>query len=293
VRYNRSSYLNDLAQKADFARQYATNLPEYQEALFAFGIRVRMTEKNITYFYPGRDKGKRGSKLGKNYDKEGIDTALRKNRELYQGRPELRAAMSDLLQQARMGKSVAPGALNVAYNRSERERTPQRVSGKSGQYPKGKRQHSHRVPRELITKLENLRRTATTDLVAAPPGWKMLDYSKYRRVLQRFCEDSGVRPIATHGLRHSSSEVWMEAGASRDDLRILFAHQDSKTTDRYVHDRGNRLSKVADVLLLFPGKSNQDFPRNFHGEENFGQKKIAKEVFPCDVEGLQNRGGGN
>jgi hypothetical protein len=47
----------------------------------------------------------------------------------------------------------------------------------------------------------------------------------------------------------------MDAGASRDDLRILFAHQDSKTTDRYVHDRGNRLSKVAEVLELFPAAS--------------------------------------
>jgi hypothetical protein len=146
VRYNRSSYLNDLAQKADFARQYATNLPEYQEALFVFGIRVRMTGKNITYFYPEREKGKRGSKLGKNYDKEGIDTAFRKNRELYQGRPELRAAMSDLLQQARMGKSIAPGTLNVAYNRSERGGTAQKVSGKSGQYPSEKALSNTPVP---------------------------------------------------------------------------------------------------------------------------------------------------
>ncbi len=122
-------------------------------------------------------------------------------------------------------------------------------------YPKGRRQHSHRIPRELVTKLENLKLTATADLVATPPGWRMLDYSNYRRVLMGFCKQAGVGLIATHGLRHSSSEVWMEAGASRDDLRILFAHQDSKTTDRYVHDRGDRLSKVAGVLQLFPGNA--------------------------------------
>jgi len=82
-----------------------------------------------------------------------------------------------------------------------------------------------------------------------------LDYSKYRRVLRQYCEEAGVRIIASHGLRHSSSEIWMDAGASRDDIRILFAHQDGKTTDLYVHDRGNRLTKVADGLKLFPTRS--------------------------------------
>jgi integrase len=125
-------------------------------------------------------------------------------------------------------------------------------------YPKGKRQHSHHIPNELFMKLKAMRPNASSDLVAAPPGCAILDYSRYRKVLGRFCKEVGVRSIATHGLRHSSSGVWMEAGASRDDLRILFAHQDSRTTDRYVHDRGDRLTKVAEVLQLFP--------RNFHGE---------------------------
>jgi len=48
----------------------------------------------------------------------------------------------------------------------------------------------------------------------------------------------------------------MDAGASRDDLRILFAHQDGKTTDQYVHDRGNRLVKVADVIQHFPVRAS-------------------------------------
>jgi hypothetical protein len=85
----------------------------------------------------------------------------------------------------------------------------------------------------------------------------------------------------------------MDAGASRDDLRILFAHQDSKTTDRYVHDSGKRLTQVAEVLQLFPRNNHQEFPQSFHGEENFGQKKIAREVFPSDSGDLKNRGGGN
>jgi hypothetical protein len=66
--------------------------------------------------------------------------------QLYQGKPELRAAMSDLLQQARMGKSIAPGALNVAYNRSEKAPAPQKVSGKTSPYPSEKALANTPVP---------------------------------------------------------------------------------------------------------------------------------------------------
>jgi hypothetical protein len=49
----------------------------------------------------------------------------------------------------------------------------------------------------------------------------------------------------------------MAAGASRDDLRILFAHSCSSVTDRYVHDKGRRLDQVADNVVLFMRKQPQ------------------------------------
>ena len=55
----------------------------------------------------------------------------------------------------------------------------------------------------------------------------------------------GVQEVASHALRHSASELYMESGASRDDLRILFNHSTSAVTDRYVHDKGERLKDVA------------------------------------------------
>jgi integrase len=123
------------------------------------------------------------------------------------------------------------------------------------EYPKGRKQHSHRIPVELLDKLRKAKETAHSELVAVPPNWKMLDYWNYRRKLKQFCKELGLTGIGSHSLRHSSSELYMEHGASRDDLRMLFAHSNSATTDRYVHDRGTRLAKVAEVIQLFPGSS--------------------------------------
>lgn len=61
--YRGKSYIVDLANKGNFARQYATNYDEYVALLGALDIQVRIEPKNITYFYPGREHGKRGRSL--------------------------------------------------------------------------------------------------------------------------------------------------------------------------------------------------------------------------------------
>jgi integrase len=139
-------------------------------------------------------------------------------------------------------------------------RTYSRLEKVFRDYPKGKKQHSHRLPGPFLELLKEAKKVANTELVVVPVNWKMLEYSNYRRVLKRYCQEAGVSIIATHGLRHSCSEVWMEAGATRDDLRMLYAHGDSSTTDRYIHDRGTRLGKIADVIVLRP-KSSKDVPK--------------------------------
>lgn len=127
-------------------------------------------------------------------------------------------------------------------------------------YPKGKRQHSHKLPKELLHIIKQAKLKATNELVAAPAGCTMLDYSRFRKTLKGYCKHLGITSIATHGLRHSSSELWMDAGASRDDLRLLFDHKDSRTTDRYIHDKGSRLEKVAGEMSLF-GNVSHLFPK--------------------------------
>lgn len=90
VRHGRKSWVFDLVQKADVARTYATSYDEYSATLAQFKIGVQIEDKNITYFYPGRKRGKRGSKLGRFYDKEGLEEAFKENDKKYALNPELK-----------------------------------------------------------------------------------------------------------------------------------------------------------------------------------------------------------
>ncbi len=128
-------------------------------------------------------------------------------------------------------------------------------------YPKGKRQHSKKIPFELLALLKQAAEVSGgTELVVVPPRWSMLDYWAYRKALRRYCTEAGITVISTHGLRHSASELYMSHGATRDDLRLLFAHTSSSTTDRYIHDKGTRLEEVAKIIQLFP-KASTNLPR--------------------------------
>ena len=78
----------------------------------------------------------------------------------------------------------------------------------------------------------------------------------YCKALVGYCQELGIQEIKTHGLRHSTSEIYLSHGASRDDLRQLFAHSSLKVTDRYVRDKASNLEKVSNVIRLFPNKSS-------------------------------------
>lgn len=93
MRFNGTSFLLDIMQKADFARAYSTNYDQYVSLLGEFNIMTNVQEKNITYFYPGHTRGKRGSKLGKLYDKKGLDESFRLNQEKFAKHPELAALL--------------------------------------------------------------------------------------------------------------------------------------------------------------------------------------------------------
>lgn len=107
-------------------------------------------------------------------------------------------------------------------------------------------------PKELLSFLKEAKLSASGELVVVPAGWKRLDYWKYLEVLNQYCREAEVPVIATHGLRHSTSELYQTYGASRDDRRQLFAHSSVSTTERYVHRKSESLEKVAKVIELFP-----------------------------------------
>jgi integrase len=153
-------------------------------------------------------------------------------------------------------------------------------------YPKGRRQHSHRIPTELLEFLRAKRRVSSGDYVATSPNGEMLSYEHYSRTLPRYCKEAGVTEVRTHGLRHSTSCLYLSHGANRDDIRQLFAHSSQMVTERYIHHRNSNLEKVANVMKLFPGPS-QNLPKT--GSE--GLDKVEPVVLTSqNCSGLSTKG---
>jgi hypothetical protein len=95
-RFRGRSYIVDLVNKADFARHHATSYDDYAAILGSFDIDIRVEPKNITYFYPGREHGKRGRRLAPALDKEKLEAQFHSNREAVRTSPGLRKTISEI-----------------------------------------------------------------------------------------------------------------------------------------------------------------------------------------------------
>ena len=79
-----------------------------------------------------------------------------------------------------------------------------------------------------------------------------------------------VAVIATHGLRHSASDVYRANGAAKDDLQKLYGHSSSAVTSRYIHDKGQQLSEVSQKIRVLPAHdlngTSQNLPKSTASE---------------------------
>lgn len=86
-------------------------------------------------------------------------------------------------------------------------------------------------------------------------GTEMLTYNTYHKVLTAVCRDAGLPRVTTHELRHSSTEIWVQAGATTEDIRRLLHHRSVTTTMNYIHRTDDRLRALAarvDSGTMFP-----------------------------------------
>lgn len=150
------------------------------------------------------------------------------------------------------------------------------------EYPKGKRWHEVAVPPELLAKLGEARTRATNGYVVTSPSNRVIDYGTYLKALKRYCAEAGLKDIGTHGLRHSTPEVWMAFGASRDDIRAMYAHSSGTVTDRYIHFRtSDQLRSLANRVRLFP-ESSQKPSQGGVGNKASVENKMGPESQPAD-----------
>ncbi|MCB9026989.1 MAG: tyrosine-type recombinase/integrase [Bdellovibrionaceae bacterium] len=93
--------------------------------------------------------------------------------------------------------------------------------------------------------------------VACGPNGEMLSYHSFLGTLKRLCKRIGITSITPHELRHSCTELYVEEGASLEDLRRLLNHKSSGVTATYVHRTDDRLLKIASNV----GSSFTEFPK--------------------------------
>jgi hypothetical protein len=163
------SYRLDLFQKADFARSYATSFDEYASILHELSIKVAITEKNITYYYEGHEKGIRGKKLGSAYDKAGLVDNFKSNDELFSKQPQLRRKIRDGISNFKTGEG---DSLGVSSSLLLGRGTPQKPQAKNYEsYTKSDRR-GDRTPlpsddtlRDSIIPISEIRRASNIDIL--------------------------------------------------------------------------------------------------------------------------------
>jgi integrase len=84
-----------------------------------------------------------------------------------------------------------------------------------------------------------------TDLVVTAARGGMLEYKKFYDGLKVLCAEADVTILTPHELRHSCSEMWIDAGASREDIRRQLNHKRDESLRPYIHRTDDRLASIA------------------------------------------------
>jgi integrase len=107
------------------------------------------------------------------------------------------------------------------------------------------------------------------DYVAPGPNGGMLSYDTFIKALKSLCRKADVPVITPHELRHSCTEIWVQAGASTEDIRRLLNHHSLDSTQNYIHRTSPRLHALGarlddrPVLTLVEGNNSSSFPNSF------------------------------
>ncbi|HAR41202.1 MAG TPA: hypothetical protein DCS07_00985 [Bdellovibrionales bacterium] len=118
-------------------------------------------------------------------------------------------------------------------------------------FPKGKRRTRVPVPPVLLEYLTE-KHAGQPDSAYVAPGLYggMLQYEILLKGLKRLCRQAEVKEVSPHKLRHSCSEEWVQAGASKEDVARVLNHSSSRVTERYMHRTDERLTALSQKVGL-------------------------------------------
>ncbi|MCC7442159.1 MAG: site-specific integrase [Bdellovibrionales bacterium] len=93
---------------------------------------------------------------------------------------------------------------------------------------------------------EHARGKRPEDFVVPNVNGGMMIYESFvTQILPRLCREAGVKEVTPHELRHSCTELYVQQGASAEDLRRLLNHKSLSATVRYMHRTDERLAGIA------------------------------------------------
>ena len=121
-------------------------------------------------------------------------------------------------------------------------------------YPKQRDWGRAPMPDDLCTYLAQFRvGMKNTDFVVQGPNGTMLKYEYFYGALKRVCKQAGVTEIRPHELRHSTSELYFNNGATVEDIRRLLNQSSLNATAAYIHKTSDRVKLLAkNVVSLLP-----------------------------------------
>jgi integrase len=89
------------------------------------------------------------------------------------------------------------------------------------------------------------RKKGPEEFVAPGPKGRMLQYVTYLKALRRLCAKAGLPIMTPHELRHTCTEIYVQAGASEEDIGRLLQQKSREATKRYMHRTEGRLRAIA------------------------------------------------
>jgi integrase len=130
--------------------------------------------------------------------------------------------------------------IRAAYNRKVKRIQP---------FPKQRDWGIAPMPPALMEFLKKKSRgKALNDFVSQAQSGGMLDYGTYYKRLLILCRESGIKQVSPHELRHSCTELYIQAGASAEDIRRLLNQKSLSATARYIHRTDERLLSIASMV---------------------------------------------
>lgn len=127
--------------------------------------------------------------------------------------------------------------LNKAYNRTTKIIQP---------FTKNKSHYAVPLPKKLSNFLQKFRKKS--GLVCPGSDGKMLNRWAYQYYFTSVRKRLNLQITSPHGLRHSCSKIYKDAGATDEQIKVLLGHKTIISTKTYLH--GHRTGELLPLIEL-------------------------------------------